>query len=97
MNGISLTKVMVAIVISFVFMAAVRGTVEMAYPDGNDNLAKGRIAIITVPGTTVAKTLKLHIRTEEGLCPLSPVPAAKVPRSRGSTQFRKMDGAAATT
>ena len=55
MNGLSMNKIVIAIVASFVFMAGVRVAVEMTYPDGTANLSKGKIAVVTLPGKQVAK------------------------------------------
>ncbi len=55
MNGLSMNKIVIAVVASFVFMAGVRVAVEMAYPDGTANLSKGKIAVVTLPGKQVAK------------------------------------------
>jgi hypothetical protein len=55
MNSISLNKVIMALVASFVFMAGVRVAVEVAYPDGTANLSKGKISVVTMPNKQVAK------------------------------------------
>jgi hypothetical protein len=55
MNTISLNKVILALVASFIFMAGVRVAVEMAYPDGTANLTKGKISVVTTSNKQVAK------------------------------------------
>jgi hypothetical protein len=55
MNGLSMNKIVIAVVASLVFMAGVRVAVEMAYPDGTANLSNGKIAVVTLPGKQVAK------------------------------------------
>jgi hypothetical protein len=55
MSGLSLNKIIIAVVASFVFMAGVRVAVEIAYPDGAANLSNGKIAVVTLPGKQVAK------------------------------------------
>ena len=55
MNGLSMNKIVIAVVASFVFMAGVRVAVEMTYPDGTANLSNGKIAVVTLPGKQVAK------------------------------------------
>ncbi len=54
MDGIYRNKVVVAVVASLLFMAGVRVAVEMTYPDGTENLSKGKIAVVATP-TVVAK------------------------------------------
>ncbi len=55
MNGLNVNKIVMAVVASLIFMAGVRVAVEMAYPDGTENLSKGKIAVVTMPGKQVAK------------------------------------------
>jgi hypothetical protein len=55
MSGLSINKIVIAVVASFIFMAGVRVAVEKAYPDGTANLANGKIAVVTLPGKQVAK------------------------------------------
>lgn len=55
MDGIHLNKIVMAVIASLVFMAGVRVAVEMAYPDGTENLSKGKIAVVATPGKQVAK------------------------------------------
>jgi hypothetical protein len=55
MNGLSVNRIVVALVASFVFMAGVRVAVEMAYPDGTENLSKGKITVVATPNKQVAK------------------------------------------
>lgn len=45
MNNFSMGKVALAVLASFLFMAGVRVAVELAYPDGTENLSKGKIAV----------------------------------------------------
>ncbi|MGO9486487.1 MAG: hypothetical protein ACLPX9_18235 [Rhodomicrobium sp.] len=55
MDGIHLSKIVVAVIVSLVFMDGVRVAVEMSYPDGTANLSNGKIAVVTMPGKQVAK------------------------------------------
>ena len=55
MNGFQANKIVLAVVASLIFMAGVRVAVEMAYPDGTENLSNGKIAVVTMPGKQVAK------------------------------------------
>jgi hypothetical protein len=47
-------KILVAVIASLLFMAGVRVAIEMSYPDGTENLSKGKIAVVATP-TVVAK------------------------------------------
>ncbi len=47
-------KIVVAVIASLLFMAGIRVAVEMTYPDGTENLSKGKIAVVATP-TVVAK------------------------------------------
>ena len=42
-------KILVAVIASLLFMAGVRVAVEMTYPDGTENLSKGKIAVVATP------------------------------------------------
>jgi len=49
-----MNKIVVAVIASLLFMAGVRAAVEMTYPNGTENLSKGKIAV-TAPATVLAK------------------------------------------
>jgi hypothetical protein len=44
MNSLS-SKLALAVVASLLFMAGVRVAIEMTYPDGTENLSRGKIAV----------------------------------------------------
>ncbi len=54
MERLDMNKIVVAVVASLLFMASVRVAVEMTYPNGTENLSKGKIAV-TSPATVFAK------------------------------------------
>ncbi len=54
MVGLYKNKILVAVIASLLLMAGVRAAVEMTYPDGTENLSKGKIAVVATP-TVVAK------------------------------------------
>jgi hypothetical protein len=49
MGSLSASKIIVAIVASLLFMAAVHLAVQMYYPSGTENLSKGKISVVTTP------------------------------------------------
>jgi len=52
MKGFCINKVLVAVLASFFFMAGVRVAVNELYPDGKDNLSKGKIVVVPQPART---------------------------------------------
>lgn len=55
MASSNVNKILVALIASIVFMAGVRMAIEMTYPQGTENLSKGKIAVVPTPGAIVAK------------------------------------------
>jgi len=49
MNGTYINRLVVAVIAGLVLMAGVRVAVEQLYPDGTENLSKGKITVIKVP------------------------------------------------
>jgi hypothetical protein len=54
MGSLSASKVIVAIIASLLFMAAVHLAVQMYYPSGTENVSKGKISVITTPARQAA-------------------------------------------
>ena len=55
MKRLYVNNVVLAIVASILFMAGVRAAVELVYPDGTENLSKGKVAVVHAPGPVMAK------------------------------------------
>ena len=52
MRNFCTNKVLVAVLASFFFMAGVRVAVNEFYPDGKDNVSKGKIVVVPQPART---------------------------------------------